>query len=167
MARIDGYEIRAVRGEIDDELAGRLVAFWTGHGALDEQGARARLGSVVCVLTDSAGEIAGVNSAIEDEVALIGGRRFWVYRSFLLPGVGPAVAEGMIDAARAALEEGFDAIAGGPVGLYVAVADRAMMRARPEAIWPGSEMLYAGYTPEGHQVRIRYFEGAVIGPGMS
>ena len=167
MARIDGYEIRAVRGEVDDELADRLVAFWTENGALDEPGARARLGSVVCVLTDGSGEIAGVNSAIEDEVAPIGGRRFWVYRSFLLPGAGPAVAEGMIDAARAALEEGFDPTAGGPVGLYVAVADRAMMRARPEAIWPISEMLYAGYTSEGHQVRIRYFEGAVIGPGMS
>jgi hypothetical protein len=167
VARIDGYEIRAVRGEIDDELAERLVAFWTGHGALDETGARARLGSVVCVLTDAAGEISGVNSAIEDEVGLIGGRRFWVYRSFLLPGVGPEVAEAMIDAARAALEDGFDPAAGGPVGLYAAISDRALMRARPEAIWPGSQMLYAGYTSEGHQVRIRYFEGAVIGPGMS
>lgn len=73
----------------------------------------------------------------------------------------------MIDGAREALEQGFDPAAEGPVGLYVTIADRALMRARPEAVWPSSGMLYAGYTGEGHQARIRYFDGALIGPGMS
>ena len=95
------------------------------------------MASVVCVLIDSSGEIAGVNSAVEDRVPLIGDRRFWVYRSFLTAEVGPDVTEAMIDAARAALEEGFDPAGDGPVGLFVAIADRALMRARPEAIWPG------------------------------
>lgn len=61
VARIGGYEIRAVRGRVDESLGGRLVEFWTGHGALDEPSARERLGSVVCVLADRDGEIAGVN----------------------------------------------------------------------------------------------------------
>lgn len=165
---VGGYDIRIVRGNLDDDVAERLVAFWTSHGALTGEAARSRLGSVVCVLTDRSGEIAGVNSVVDEAIPAIGGRRFWLYRSFLAPGVtGPVVVEGMIGAARAALEAEFDPDGDGPVGLFAAIADRAVMRALPEAIWPASEMLYVGYTPDNRQMRIRYFEGAVIGPGAT
>jgi hypothetical protein len=168
VTQVAGYEINAVRGRLDDDVAERLVAFWTSHGVLTEEAARSRLESVVCVLTDGSGEIAGVNSVVDEAIPAIGGRRFWLYRSFLAPGVaGPVVVEGMIDAARAALEAEFDPGGDGPVGLFAAIADRAVIRALPEAIWPESQMLYVGYTPDSRQMRIRYFEGAVIGPGAT
>lgn len=166
MTEVAGYEIETVRGALDADVAERLVAFWTSHGVLTEEAARARLESVVCVLTERSGEIAGVNSVVDEAIPAIGGRRFWLYRSFLAPGVtSPVVVEGMIDAARAALEAEFDPGGDGPVGLFAAIADRSVMRALPEVIWPSSEMLYVGYTPDNRQMRIRYFEGAVIGPG--
>src|SRR4029079_7561569 len=39
------------------------------------------------------------------------------------------------------------------------------MDASPEAIWPDTELMFAGYLDDGRQVRIRYFWGAAIGPG--
>ena len=110
----------------------------------------------------SEGEVVGVNSAYEADVPLIGGRRFWVYRRFLHPDV---VSEGrdvpFFNAAFDALEA--DHVVGdGPVGLCLVVDDLELMRHRPEAIWPDTGLVYAGYLPTGQQVRLRYFADAVI-----
>src|SRR5690242_8190377 len=98
----EGKRIDVVRGRLEPSVADELIAFWSEQGALTEAAARQRLAEVVCVLRDADGAVAGVNSVFADRVETIGGRRFWVYRSFLRPDVGeewPA----MVDAAFAAL----------------------------------------------------------------
>ncbi len=117
------------------------------------------------MLRDAAGRIVGVNSVYPQDLALIGGRRFWVYRSFLLPAAASAEPE-LIRASFAALEKEFEPVAPGPVGLCVLVVDPAEMERRPEALWPETQLMYAGYLDGERQVRIRYFEGAAIGPGL-
>ena len=95
----------------------------------------------------------------EETIPLVG-RRFWVYGS---------QAEGFdgrdFNAIFEDLKREFEPGGGGPIGVAGLVEDREVMERRPEAIWPESELIFAGYTPEGHQVRIRYFWGATIGPG--
>jgi hypothetical protein len=153
--------IEVVRGRLSEEREGQLLRFWAEQGVLDASAARRRAPEVVCLLLDDAGEIAGVNSVYPDGVAQIGGRRFWIYRSLLLPAAseeGPA----MISAAFDALEEEFDAAGDGPIGLCLLISDRAEMRRRPEAEWSDPQILYAGYLPDGRQLRIGYFAGAKI-----
>ena len=75
-------------------------------------------------------------------------------------------ARGKIDSAFGVLDEEFRATGEGPAGVCVLITDREEMRRRPEAVWPGTSFIYAGYTPAGAQVRIAYFEGATIGPGI-
>jgi hypothetical protein len=158
-------EIEVVRGRLAPDVADELVGFWSEQGALSEPAARQRLAEVVCVLRGDDGRVAGVNSVYADRVEVIGNRRFWIYRSFLRPDLRDAGPE-MIDAAFAALDEEHGATREGPVGLCVLVTDPDQMRARPEAVWPGTSFIYAGYTPKRAQVRISYFEGATIGPGL-
>lgn len=164
MSAVD-HSIQVVRGRLEPQVADELVRFWSERGALSEPAARQRLAEVVCVLRDSDGEVAGVNSVYADRVELIGGRRFWIYRSFLRPDHRECGPE-MIDAAFEALDEEFQATNEGPVGVCVLIADREEMRRRPEAVWPGVGFIYAGYTRGGAQARIAYFEGATIGPGL-
>lgn len=155
--------IEVVWRELDRELSNRLVDFWVRHGVLDEAGARRRLAEVICVLFDAEGEIAGVNSAYAAEAPLVG-RRFWIYRRFLAPGSG-AEAEterSLIRVARETLAREFTGALDEPLGLCVLISDRALMDRYPEAVWPDTGLLFAGYTPEGVQVRICYFEGARI-----
>jgi hypothetical protein len=163
---MDGSEgaIEIVRGRLEPAVADELVAFWSEQGALTEAAARQRLAEVVCVLRDGDGRIAGVNSAFADRVDTIAGRRFWIYRSFLRPDRGDDWP-GMVDAAFAALDEEFRATGEGPIGLCVPIRDRREMMRRPDAVWPGTSFLYAGYSPAGAQLRVAYFEGALIGPG--
>lgn len=165
MPEIQGHRIEVVRGKLGGEMAESVLRFWYEHTALKGEAARERLGEVVCLLLDSDGQIAGVNSAFAEDVPLIGGRRFWVYRSLLLADA-EAVHDAMIGAALQALEEEFDPSGDGPIGLCVPVADPAEIERRPEAIWPDTELIYAGCLTDGTQLRIRYFEEAAIGPGL-
>ncbi len=109
-------------------------------------------------------EVTGVNSVREETIPLVQ-RPFWVYRSFL-PGGTIELAGRMFNAAFEALQESFDRGAPGPLGLCVLVRDPVEMQGRPEAVWPETELIYAGYTPDDQQVRIRYFWGAKVGPGI-
>ena len=160
----DGYAIETLddgaRGgtPLGDELAG----FWTGHGVLDEAGARERLASVICVLRDPEGEVAGTSSAIDATVPQLGNRRFWVLRCFAPTAESRAAVELVIVAAKEHLRERVAGDGVRPLGLCMPVGDRLLIAERDEAVWPHSGMLFAGWTPHGEQVRISYFEGATI-----
>jgi hypothetical protein len=154
-----------VRGRLSDERSEQLMRFWSDQAGLDDATARRRLSEVVCVLLDADGEIAGVNSAFPRDVRLIGGRKFWIYRRFLLPDASNA-EDAMINAAFNALEDEYERGAGGPIGLCLLVADPAEIQRHREAIWPETELIFAGYRQDGQQVRIRYFEDAIVGPGL-
>src|SRR4051812_42082447 len=111
-----GGRIEIVRGRLSEQRAQQVRAFWASHGALDEQEADERLAQVVCVLLDAAGDVIGVNSVYRAGLPLIGGRAFWVYRSFLPSAAAEASAE-MIQYCFAALEAEFDPSADAPIGL--------------------------------------------------
>ena len=156
--------IETVRGRLSAERADQLLRFWSDHGALEGEAARRRLREVVCVALDGDGQVAGVNSAYPQDVAVVG-RRFWVYRS-LLPPEASSAEPGMINAAFAALEEEHNPGGEGPIGLCVPVADPAEIVRRPEVLWPDTELMFAGYGPDGTQMRVRYFDDARVGPGL-
>ena len=157
--------IEVVRGRLSDERAAQLTEFWTGRGLLSPEQAEMRLSEVVCVALDSAGEVAGVNSVFSERVPAVGERPFWIYRSAL---VDPAAEDALLRTAFEALDAEFTqaTVAAGPVGICMLVADPEAMRSRPQVVWPETEMLFAGYTEDGSQIRIRYFEDATIGPGL-
>jgi hypothetical protein len=159
---LDTHAIEVVHGRVDEALARDLVSFWTSRGALDQAAARERLAQVVCVLRDRRGQIAGVNSAYPAAVPQIGGRTFWIYRSYL-PDVPPEAWPAMANHAFLALQAGYRRTDGGPVGVCWAIDDPDRLAQHPEALWLWPVSMYAGYLPDGRQLRIRYFEGSVVG----
>jgi hypothetical protein len=100
---------------------------------------------------------------VQEELIQLVGKPFWVYRGPVGEG---AAAEGFNSAFRA-LEREFKARGPGPIGLCVRVDDRDQMRRRQEAVWPDTQLTFAGYTPDDRQLRIRYFWGATIDAGRA
>ena len=49
-----------------------------------------------------------------------------------------------------------------PLGVCMPVGDRMMIAERDEAVWPVSRMLFAGWTEQGEQLRVSYFDGVTI-----
>jgi hypothetical protein len=103
-----------------------------------------------------------VNTAFADAVPVVGGRTFWIYRSTLAPGTEYAAAA-MVHSAFHVLQRDFDPSVAMPIGLCVLVDDPAEIQRRPEAQWLWPWLMYAGYLADGRQVRVRYFEAALVG----
>jgi hypothetical protein len=156
--------VEVVRGDLSDEQAEEILDFWSARG-LEGHAARELLPSVVCMAIDDQGEVVGVNS-IDDQVIPLVGRRFWDYR-WLLAGDSEEIAVAMFNSAFEALAEEFEAGGPGPIGLSVAIGGGETLESRPEAIWPDTELTFAGYLPDGRQLRIRYFWGATVEPGAA
>ncbi len=112
---------------------------------------------MVCVHRDASGAVDGVNSVVAVDVPQVGNRTFWVYRSLGAEEDQPA----MIKAAHGALNARYDG--SGPIGLLV-LAGEALYRDRPDALWRDPQLVYAGYTDDGRQLRLGYFDDARIGP---
>lgn len=151
-----------VRGRVEGALADEIVAFWTRMDLVAPASAAERLRQVLCVLRTPGGDLAGVNSAFPAEIPLVGNRRFWVYRSALAPDADESGFFELLESAFAELAHEFETTGEGPVGVCLTVADEGMRRRHPEAIWPDSGFLYAGFAADGGQLRIRYFEDARI-----
>jgi hypothetical protein len=98
-----------------------------------------------------------------EAVPLLGGRLLWSYGATSSP-VTEAGAE-LFNSRFSALEAEFDPQGSGPIGVCVSI-DAPEAGARPEAIWPDTELMYAGRLPDGRHLRVRYFWHAEIGPGL-
>jgi hypothetical protein len=156
------HTVEVVRGRPVANWSGPVLRFWAGLGALEGAAAQERLPQVVCVLRDGGGHVTGVNSVFPADVQLIGGRRFWIYRRLLHPSLSSGDADrALLRAAFAALEAELNPDAGGPLGLCLLLGPEERRR-RPEAEWQDPRIVYAGYLPDGRQVRIGYFAGARI-----
>lgn len=153
--------IEVVRGRLDPGIADELIEFWAGQGVLFGEDARRRLPEVVCVLRDQE-RIAGACSVREAEFPLIGRRRFWVYRNLLKPEVAHRGPE-MIRLTFETLGSEFDGTPAAPVGLCVLLSGPGERAWYPVAEAVGPRLLYMGYLDDGRQVRVAYFEGAVVG----
>jgi hypothetical protein len=154
--------IEVVRGALDQQRADDLLSFWRARRALSVQEAQRRLLEVVCVLRRD-GAVVGASSVYESDVALIGNRRFWIYRSLLdreVADQGP----NMVRATFTALQDEFGASSDAPIGLCLLLGPEEFGIRSAEALWPDPRMIYAGYAGDGRQVRLAYFENALIAP---
>jgi hypothetical protein len=109
-------------------------------------------------------ELSSGQKIEESALPLIGGRRFWVYRADPSPGVSEGVEA--FNAAFEELDGRYQVDRSGPIGICVPVSDPELMRRSPQAVWPETELLYAGRREDGVQLRVRYFYDATVGPGM-
>ena len=160
----DLERITLVPGRPDPSRADAILAFLGRSGELNDEAAQRRLDETVAIALDD-GEIAGVASVRAASISLVGDCRFWVYRSVLAED-SDALWSRLFNEAFESLAEEFEESGTGPLGLCVLVDDPAVVERRPEAIWPADELLFAGWLEDGRQLRLRYFWGAAIAPGL-
>ena len=156
--------IVAARGDLGDPRAGEILDFLSGSGGLNEEAARRWLSELVCVALQD-GRVIGVSAARAGTIGLIGGRPFWLYQCLLVRQTDE-VWDQLFKASAEVLAREFEDDEVPYIGLCVLVEDLEVMRRRPQAIWPGTDLIFAGYVDDGRQVRLRYFWGASISPGL-
>ncbi len=157
-------QIEVVAGAAPPQLREELLEFWRNQAAFSGPAAERRLDEVVCVLRQS-DRVVGVSSVFAAEVEMIAGWRFWVFRCLVGPGHENRVFE-LISATFKALDSQHVTDRGEPVGLCVLVDPAQRHHLPPEAEWTDPRMIYAGYLPDGRQVRIAYFSDEVSSMGV-
>ncbi len=101
-------------------------------------------------------------NAVQRETIPVVGRPFWVFRG----SPGDESWASRFNTAFDDLQRSFHHDGAGPLGLATLTDDPEILARRSEAVWKDTDLLFAGYTADGRQVRIRYFWGAKIGPGV-
>jgi hypothetical protein len=158
-----GRRIEVVRGrEADAETAAAAAEFWDRNGVTPTEGVEARLASIVCVLRDEDGSVAGTNSVGAKPIERVSGRVFWSYRTML-------DADAVDDWFMPMLGRCFEVLAAereetgeGPVGVFAPVLSPALAALHREFVWPENGFMFAGWLPGGGQARLRYFADARI-----
>jgi hypothetical protein len=154
-----------VRGRLDDARVGDVLEFLAREGGLNEEAARRWLSELVCLAVEDE-TVVGVSAVRPASVAIIGGRQFWIYRSVLTPHSDKRWDE-LFNTSFEALALEFEQDEVPYIGVCVLIDEPSELGRRPAAVWPETELMFAGYLDDGRQVRLRYFWGAAIAPGLS
>jgi hypothetical protein len=160
----EGYEIEylpeGARGGTD--TADGIMSFWARHNSVRPGEVPDRLGYVVCVLRGPDGSVIATAAARDADVEAVGGRRLWVFRCFAPGPEARRGVEAMVNVARERLAERPGTGGSRPIGLCFPIADPELLAERDEAFWPEAKLVYAGWLGSGEQLRVAYFDDAVI-----
>jgi hypothetical protein len=157
--------VSVVTGRPDASRTEAILAFLSQSAELNEEAAQRWLEETVAVALDGE-EITGLAAVRPASISLISDRRFWVYRSVLAED-SDALWSRLFTEAFESLAGDLAETPGTPLGLCVLVDDPDQMERRPEAVWPDDELMFAGWLDDGRQLRLRYFWGAAIAPGLA
>lgn len=158
-------EIIPVWNQVGPELERELARFWIDHKAmLDEGKAAERAAQVVCIARDGA-TLVGVSTAYARIVPMLRQPMYYL-RMYLAPEVRDQ------DLSYSVLNASFEAIEKQELakekllclGVILSIQNQRLARHYNEAYWPITKFTFAGVSPEGQDLRVRYFEGVRLPP---
>ena len=137
--------IVAARGEQGRIPANEIVEFLSRHGHLNDEAARRWLSELACLAVED-GRVVGASAARPATLALIGGRPFWIHQCILARDSGVGWDE-MFNAAFELLTMEYERGDAPYVGVCVLVDDPEVIKDRPEAVWPKTELMVGSDVP--------------------
>ena len=162
-------EIIPVWNQITPELEAELAQFWIDNKAmLDPAKAGQRAAQVVCIARGDKGEIAGVSTAYPRIVPLLR-QPMYYYRNYIAPAYrNRALSIPFLRESRAVLQE-FNLALPQPfcIGVIVSLENKRISTHYPEAYWPLTGFTFMGYSKDGYELRVSYFDGVRLFPPAS
>jgi hypothetical protein len=159
----EGRRIEVARGrEVDAVTAAAVTEFWGRNRVTPIEGVEARLASIVCLLRDEDGSVAGTNSVGAKAIERVSGRVFWSYRTMLDSDAVGHWFMPMLGRCFEVLAAEREQTGEGPVGVFAPVLSPTLAARHREFVWPENGFMFAGWLPGGGQARLRYFTDARI-----
>lgn len=159
-------EIVPVWKALTPELSAELVAFWNDQNAIRnaaEAGRRSE--QVVCIARDAEGALCGVATAIVKVLPRLR-QPMYYYRQFFAPALrGQHQELTFFQQAKRILQDynaGLDTSES--LGILLEIENAKIAAAYRRAHEPGFEATFIGYSPRGLQLRVSYFDAAVLLP---
>ena len=157
-------EIVPVWKDLSPELATELVAFWREQNAIQNEAAAARrTEQAVCIARDADGALCGVATAVVKVLPRLRQPTYY-YRQFFAKGLrGQHQELVFFQRAKQILQDynaGLDKAES--LGILLEVENAKIAAAYRRAHEPGFDATFIGYSPRGLQLRVSYFDNAVL-----
>ena len=152
--------------QVTPDLAQELMAFWQASKAVVEPGAAAtRALQAVCVARDGNGALCGVATAVVKALPRLRQPTYY-YRQFFAKALrGQHQELAFFQFAKRVLQDYNAALPKAEsLGILLEIENAKIAAAYRRAIEPGFDAVFIGYSPRGLQLRVSYFENAVLLP---
>jgi hypothetical protein len=157
-------EIIPVWKQVTPELKAELVAMWQrGQAMPDPASAATRADQAVCVARGTNGALCGVGTAVLRVLPRLR-QPMYYYRQFFTPEVrGQNQTRPFFESAKGVLQA-YNASLAAPESLGILLElENAQLAARYNMA-QSAATTFIGYSPRGLQLRVSYFEGALLLP---
>jgi hypothetical protein len=159
-------EIIPVWNQMTPELEAELAEFWIKNGAmLDANKATERAKQVVCLVRSEQGAIAGVSTAYPRIVPLLR-QPMYYYRNFIAEEFrGRHLSIPFLRKSKAVLQE-YSLALPQPlcIGVIIEMANKRLEAHYDQAYWHQTGFTFMGYSKDGLQLRVSYFDGVRLYP---
>lgn len=160
------FEFIPVWQQMTPALTRELVAFWREHNAIpDEAAAEQRAAQAVCLVRDESGTLCGVGTALLKIIPRLRQPTYY-YRQFFAKSLrGQHQELPFFQRCKQVLQQ-YNAGLQRPesLGILLEIENPKIAAAYKRAVEPGFDAVFIGYSPRGLQLRVSYFEGAVLQP---
>jgi len=158
-----GITFEEVFGRDDPKLAAEIIDVWGKNNMLGDSKSRAeRVKQVVMVVRNKDHEIVGISTAYPTYVEKLKNTLF-AFRCMLLPEFRyPGLLTKLTVKTRDHLEKIHSTYDPYCIGLIAEIQNSKLSKFRKEAVYPGSELTFIGYSKNGFQIRVYYFKGVKI-----
>lgn len=158
-------EIIPVWKQMTPELKAELVAFWARHQAFGDAERSGRADQAVCVGRDEQGAICCVGTAFVMVLPRLQQPMYYYRQFFAESQRGHRQAAPFFNHCREALQK-YNASLPAPesLGVLVELESDLLAKYYIQAYLPHSDLTFIGYSPRGLQLRVSYFEGAILFP---
>ncbi len=136
---------------------------WQKYGALEgEDIVQKRSKEIVYIIKNEAGNVGGVSTARPVQAKFLNDRFFYEFRCFIAPPFRAPGLDTLLAVKTKSFLEELEGSNSKFKGMLMIIENEMLKKQRTKAIWPSSEMVFAGYTSKGHHIRVGYFKGARI-----
>lgn len=159
-------EIVPVWKQVTPELAQELMAFWRENNAIgDDAAAAARALQAVCVARDESGALCGVATAMVKVLPRLR-QPLYYYRLFFAKALRGQQQFLPVYVQSKQILQGYNASLQAPesLGLLLELENGKFAAAYRHAHEPAFDASFIGYSPRGLQLRVSWFDGAVLLP---
>ena len=159
-------EIVPVWKALSPELAAELVAFWRDQNAIqNEAAATRRTEQAVCIARDADGALCGVATAMIKVLPRLR-QPMYYYRQFFARSLrGQHQELAFFQFAKRVLQDYNAALPKAEsLGILLEIENAKIAAAYRRAHEPGFEATFIGYSPRGLQLRVSWFDDAMLLP---
>jgi len=158
-------EIIKVWKRVDLALQAELARYWIDNGAmLDTAKAAERALEVVCIARED-GKVVGVTTAYPRIVPMLRQPMYYLRMHIAAPARNQALSIPFVNDSFDEIERQELAQAKLKcIGVILQLQNERLAAHYNEAYWWQSKFVFAGYSKDNQQIRVRYFEGVRLPP---